>query len=108
MAGGGHEITDNDAGPRLLQIVNLNLKGQQYVVAGELRNLHILGAVCDALNAGSTTPLPELIGECQAVTDGLHAAAEGGKITLSRGKATIPLPGIDVPFHSRQIRGGVP
>ena len=34
-------------------------------------------------------------------------AAQGGYITLERGVATIPLPGIDVPFHSRYLWAGV-
>ena len=34
------------------------------------------------------------------------AAASSGYLELKRGKATIPLPGIDVPFHSRQLLGG--
>ena len=32
----------------------------------------------------------------------------GESIRLKRGEATIPLPGIDVPFHSRYLQGGVP
>ena len=32
---------------------------------------------------------------------------EQGYITLERGFATIPLPGIDVPFHSRYLWAGV-
>lgn len=35
------------------------------------------------------------------------AEAEKGRIEPKRGKATIPLPGIDVPFHSSVLRGGV-
>lgn len=30
-----------------------------------------------------------------------------GQIVLERGFATIPLPGIDVPFHSRYLWAGV-
>lgn len=30
-----------------------------------------------------------------------------GRIVLERGFATIPLPGIDVPFHSRYLWAGV-
>ncbi|MCO5566160.1 hypothetical protein L7F22_019836 [Adiantum nelumboides] len=33
--------------------------------------------------------------------------AAKGRIEPKRGKATIPLPGIDVPFHSSVLRGGV-
>ena len=35
------------------------------------------------------------------------AEAEKGRLEPKRGKATIPLPGIDVPFHSSVLRGGV-
>jgi hypothetical protein len=34
--------------------------------------------------------------------------ASRGRIELKRGYCTIPLPGIDVPFHSRVLGGGVP
>ena len=33
--------------------------------------------------------------------------AQGGYLKLERGFATIPLPGIDVPFHSRYLWAGV-
>jgi fatty acid synthase subunit alpha, fungi type len=33
--------------------------------------------------------------------------AQGGYLKLDRGFATIPLPGIDVPFHSRYLWAGV-
>ena len=33
--------------------------------------------------------------------------SDGGYIKLDRGFATIPLPGIDVPFHSRYLWAGV-
>jgi len=35
------------------------------------------------------------------------AKAENGYMKLDRGFATIPLPGIDVPFHSRYLWAGV-
>jgi malonyl CoA-acyl carrier protein transacylase len=35
------------------------------------------------------------------------AEAAKGRLEPKRGKATIPLPGIDVPFHSSVLRGGV-
>ena len=34
-------------------------------------------------------------------------AAQGGYITLERGIVTIPLPGINVPFHSQYLWAGV-
>lgn len=62
-----------------LQIVNYNLRGSQYAIAGTVRGL-------DALEADVTR----------------RRAQHGGKA------AFILVPGIDVPFHSRVLHGGVP
>ncbi len=62
-----------------LEIANFNLKGSQYAVAGTVAGLKALEAEIDE-----------------------RRAAFGGKA------AFILVPGIDVPFHSRVLRGGVP
>ena len=62
-----------------LQIVNYNLAGVQYAVAGTIKGL-------DALAADSRA----------------RAEARGGKNPF------MLVPGIDVPFHSRVLRPGVP
>ncbi len=62
-----------------LQIVNYNLRGSQYAIAGTVRGL-------EALEADVTE----------------RRARFGGKA------AFILVPGIDVPFHSRVLHGGVP
>lgn len=62
-----------------LQIVNFNLAGQQYAVAGTIAGL-------EALDADSNA----------------RAAAFGGK------RPFMYVPGVDVPFHSSVLRGGVP
>ncbi|MBW9214023.1 DUF1729 domain-containing protein [Mumia sp. zg.B53] len=62
-----------------LEIVNYNLRGSQYAIAGTVRGLEIL---------------EEEIAR--------RRAAFGGKA------AFILVPGIDVPFHSTVLRGGVP
>lgn len=61
-----------------LQIVNYNLRGSQYAIAGTVRGL-------DALEAEINRRLE----------------ITGGK------RAYIQVPGIDVPFHSDVLRGGV-
>ncbi|KAL8757894.1 MAG: hypothetical protein Q9184_004091 [Pyrenodesmia sp. 2 TL-2023] len=61
----------NESGT-LLEVVNYNVEGQQYVCVGHLRALWILS-----------------------------------EIELHRGAATIPLRGIDVPFDSKFLRGGI-
>merc|ERR1719316_2011719 len=62
----------------------------------------------NALNAAKEAPdMQQVVTEAveQARKD---VAASGGYLQLKRGKATIPLEGIDVPFHSRFLRTGVP
>jgi len=61
-----------------LEIVNLNLRGSQYAIAGTVAGL-------DALEVEIDT----------------RREAFGGK------RAYIQIPGIDVPFHSTVLRGGV-
>ncbi len=46
--------------------------------------------------------LVEIIDECAK-----HTEAKAKPLTLERGFATIPLKGIDVPFHSTFLRSGV-
>ena len=49
--------------------------------------------------------LTEIVEEC---LQRAHAQQKAeGYIQLERGFATIPLPGIDVPFHSRYLWAGV-
>jgi fatty acid synthase subunit beta len=55
------------------------------------------------LHSPCTTTINGLI---KAAVHSAHALPK--PIILSRGQATIPLQGIDVPFHSAQLRSGVP
>ncbi|KAJ1733092.1 fatty acid synthase alpha subunit Lsd1, partial [Coemansia biformis] len=94
------------ASPGLLQIVNYNVRGHQYVAAGTLTNLSVLRLALDAIAAtgipiGSDdkTRISEAVSSVLAKPVGTEAV---------RGRATIPLHGIDVPFHSRQLVDGVP
>jgi fatty acid synthase subunit beta len=101
------DAVDKEGGG-LLQIVNYNVEPSQYVVAGDLNSQTALMHVCNTLNAAKEPPnMKEVITKSieQAKTD---RAASKGPFGLKRGKATIPLEGIDVPFHSRFLRSGVP
>ncbi|KAF2209620.1 hypothetical protein CERZMDRAFT_46958 [Cercospora zeae-maydis SCOH1-5] len=101
----------------LLEIVNLNVHNQQYVCAGDLRALDTLTGVLNYLKAQKIdiqelmqtmsmdevkAHLVEIIQGCAKQTD-----AKPKPIDLQRGFATIPLKGIDVPFHSTFLRSGV-
>ncbi|EEH21369.2 hypothetical protein PABG_03585 [Paracoccidioides brasiliensis Pb03] len=101
----------------LLEIVNYNIANLQYVCAGDLRALDTLTNVLNVLKAQkidittlmSTMSLDdvrahlvEIITSCSQLT-----SSKPLPLTLERGFATIPLKGIDVPFHSTFLRSGV-
>ncbi|KAL8691150.1 MAG: hypothetical protein Q9218_003562 [Villophora microphyllina] len=101
----------------LLEIVNYNVANIQYVCAGDLRALDCLTnvtnyskaqnvdiqALIEKLSMGDMKAhLVEIIRECAKKTK-----AKPQPIDLERGLATIPLKGIDVPFHSTFLRSGV-
>ncbi|KAF2687098.1 beta subunit of fatty acid synthase [Lentithecium fluviatile CBS 122367] len=101
----------------LLEIVNYNIANMQYVCAGDLRALDCLTNVTNYLKSQKIdiqalmqsmsledvkAHLVEIIKECAKQTEG-----KPQPIDLQRGFATIPLKGIDVPFHSTFLRSGV-
>lgn len=95
----------------LLEIVNLNVEGEQYVCAGHLRAIAALGSL---LNHLATTPHAA---ETVASPNDLQTLVENHvsscadlpmPIELKQGKATLPLKGIDVPFHSSHLHPSVP
>ncbi|BGP33270.1 fatty acid synthase alpha subunit Lsd1 [Rhodotorula toruloides] len=116
------EVVDTIArrGNILIEVVNYNVEGQQYVVAGHLVALQSLTNVLNFLKIQKIDlakltetmsieqvkeHLCEIVDECFQKARDLQAKT--GFITLERGFATIPLPGIDVPFHSRYLWAGV-
>lgn len=101
----------------LLEIVNYNIANMQYVCAGDLRALDTLTGVTNYLKAQKIdiqqlmqtlsledvkAHLVEIIKGCAEQTE-----AKPKPLDLQRGFATIPLKGIDVPFHSTFLRSGV-
>lgn len=106
---------------RLLQIVNWNVATTQLVLAGELITLHTLTQTLNWLKVKKidVKALSQTMDEAQLrehlseIVKGHYEAAledeknQGGRVELARGFCTIPLPGIDVPFHSRYLMGGV-
>ncbi|EDU42149.1 fatty acid synthase subunit beta dehydratase [Pyrenophora tritici-repentis Pt-1C-BFP] len=80
----------------LLEVVNHNVETQQYVAAGTLKALACLGDVMDYV-AKNRKLSPE---DLAAFVTSRAAAITDQMPELKRGVATIPLEGIDVPFHS--------
>ncbi|KAI8318293.1 FabD/lysophospholipase-like protein, partial [Martensiomyces pterosporus] len=90
----------------LLEIVNYNVKGSQYVVAGSLALLVAMGSVIDRVAEQGVDVTGE-VGRAAIGDIAAEALASTGGAPLKRGRATVPLAGIDVPFHSTQLTPGV-
>ncbi|KAI1659991.1 beta subunit of fatty acid synthase [Daldinia decipiens] len=101
----------------LLEIVNYNIANMQYVCAGDLRALDTLTGVLNFLKS-QKVDINQLrqdlsIEEVKAhLVDIIKGCAQKTlekptPLELERGFATIPLKGIDVPFHSTFLRSGV-
>lgn len=75
----------------------------------QFRSLWILGKVCDELSSQRQPHLMVKTHEVVEMTRRQMAASEqvSNDVTLERGKATIPLLGIDIPFHSQMLRGEI-
>ncbi|KAJ1735055.1 fatty acid synthase alpha subunit Lsd1, partial [Coemansia biformis] len=91
----------------LLEVVNYNVRNMQYVVSGELVLLEALGQMLSAL--GVEDGLPDGLAPLarSAVKAALSRRSQDAHFELQRTKATIPIPGIDVPFHSSLLHAGV-
>ncbi|RAL03127.1 beta subunit of fatty acid synthase [Aspergillus ibericus CBS 121593] len=102
----------------LLEIVNYNVANSQYVCAGDLRALDTLSSLIGVIKRRQSDFQALLQGNQPvediraSVLDTLHQCASAAKakpqpIQLERGAATVPLRGIDVPFHSSFLSPGI-
>ncbi|KAL3426493.1 Fatty acid synthase subunit beta 1 [Phlyctema vagabunda] len=97
----------------LLEVVNYNIETQQYVATGSLRALTCLSTVMDQLaceapclnhdNNSLDASLDSMVGNAAA-----KVAIQSSSVKLKRGLATIPLEGVDVPFHSTLLLPRMP
>ncbi|CEJ80347.1 Putative Fatty acid synthase beta subunit dehydratase [[Torrubiella] hemipterigena] len=99
----------------LVEIVNYNIANMQYVCAGDLRALDTLAGVTNFLKMQQIdieemrSNIEEAKGALREIIRGCAEATlkKPLPLELERGFATIPLRGIDVPFHSTFLRSGV-
>ena len=105
----------------LVEIVNFNVENQQYIAAGSLLGLDTLSNVFNVLKTQkieldklmATLSMEDLAQKLSDIVDLCKEKSQekaknaGGRLELERGFATIPLKGIDVPFHSSFLRNGV-
>lgn len=90
-----------------IELVNFNVRNKQYVCAGDLRALELLQKTCDRLRRSTSAGLDvekqlDQLPHCGDVSRYVNIAAVD--VSLKRGLATVPLAGIDVPFHSTYLR----
>jgi len=112
-------VVDNISGETgwLLEVVNYNVANQQYVCAGDLRALDCLTNVLNFLKIQkidiqalmTKMSLEDVKAKLVEIIRGAaeETEAKPKPLELQRGLATIPLRGIDVPFHSTFLRSGV-
>jgi fatty acid synthase subunit alpha, fungi type len=96
----------------LLEIVNYNVEGFQYVVAGDLSGLDVLRLVLNKIAKSKPdfkveAMLENTVRQSFEVSNATKISSDGGFLKPERGIATIPLPGIDVPFHSSFLSNGI-
>ncbi|KAI7904710.1 fatty acid synthase [Cokeromyces recurvatus] len=106
-------------GGDVLEIVNFNVENWQYVAAGALQNLDALANVLNYIKTANidlqklmeTMSLEDVKQHLIEIIDGAFEKTKAkqakGRVILERGHATVPLPGIDVPFHSSFLLSGV-
>jgi 3-oxoacyl-ACP reductase-like protein/enoyl reductase-like protein/malonyl CoA-acyl carrier protein transacylase/acyl dehydratase len=106
-------------GGDVLEIVNFNVENWQYVAAGALQNLDALANVLNYIKTANidlqklmeTMSLDDVKEQLNIIIDGAFEKTKvkqaKGHVVLERGHATVPLPGIDVPFHSSFLLSGV-
>ncbi|RFU28596.1 hypothetical protein B7463_g7748, partial [Scytalidium lignicola] len=100
-----------------LEIVNFNVQDRQYVCSGDRRAIFCLIQLTDWLKGQRTNgqdilpTSPSRSRYRQLIVDNVKKSAERAQastmIELKRGVATLPLKGIDVPFHSSILLPGV-
>ncbi|KAI8973281.1 fatty acid synthase [Mycotypha africana] len=106
-------------GGDVLEIVNFNVENWQYVAAGALQNLDALANVLNYIKTSNidlqklmeTMSIEDVKQHLTEIIDGAFEKTKAkqakGHVVLERGYATVPLGGIDVPFHSSFLLSGV-
>lgn len=106
---------------KLLQVVNYNVENWQYIITGYKSNLEALRVVLSTIkeNPKKAASLEDVVKNALAQFSDpteMYSVQQGSKVASLIsffeksfiGPATIPLPGIDVPFHSKFLLGEVP
>lgn len=92
----------------LVEIVNYNVSNRQYVCAGHIKALSILSSVSNEL---ASLEAPQCLDPARLreiiATHTRRVVCTDCVMLAKAGTATIPLQGIDIPFHSRLLRSHI-
>ncbi|KAJ2228362.1 fatty acid synthase alpha subunit Lsd1 [Coemansia sp. RSA 485] len=101
-------IAEQGSNRGLIEVVNFNVRDKQYVVAGSLSQLSALRMVLDRLAADTNKSDDNTEQRIQSAVEAVFAMGPvSADAQPQRGQATVPLAGIDVPFHSSLLKRGV-
>ncbi|KAJ2559961.1 fatty acid synthase alpha subunit Lsd1 [Coemansia sp. RSA 1933] len=95
--------------PGLLEIANCNVQGQQYIVSGAHHQLAVMRMVLDKLTSdpgvASADSIQHAVSSVVVSTDYTYLASMPANLPdrMLKGRATTPLAGIDIPFHSSML-----
>ncbi|KAJ2855196.1 fatty acid synthase alpha subunit Lsd1, partial [Coemansia erecta] len=99
-----------DRGNGLIEIVNYNVRGIQYIVAGEIRLLAALAQLLDRMAIEGSKQDETIIDSILSkLLDNKHETSDDQEHipSMLATRATVAVPGIDIPFHSSLLRPGV-
>lgn len=92
----------------LVEIVNYNISNRQYVCAGHIKALSILSSVSDELASLEAPQSLDRVKLKEIIATHTRRVVYTDRIMLDKnGRATIPLQGVDIPFHSRLLRSHI-
>ncbi|KAJ2708293.1 fatty acid synthase alpha subunit Lsd1 [Coemansia sp. IMI 203386] len=97
----------SDRGSGLIEIVNYNVRGAQYIVAGDIRLLATLALLLNQVSAEDKEADITDIAISKSLADVRSCNDPESIARLLTTRATVPVPGIDIPFHSTLLRPGV-
>ncbi|KAJ1946677.1 fatty acid synthase alpha subunit Lsd1, partial [Linderina macrospora] len=98
--------TLREAGGHLLEVINYNVQGMQYIATGHLSQLNALRLAVDAIAAAKVSATTDE-GRAAIVQIAKDVLAKADDSALQNSEATTVIAGVDVPSHSSQLAGSV-
>ncbi|ORX65311.1 hypothetical protein DL89DRAFT_287208 [Linderina pennispora] len=88
---------------QLLEVINYNVRGQQYVVTGHVESLYIMCMAVEELSLRFLSLTESRVDDLLSSTIDDILASHPNEQILQNGRATTVILGVDVPSHSSQM-----